>query len=241
PPPPGVARTGTTRADWAFTGYRTLTSAQIDALAKAIVEQIRNRGPFVSLGDFINRRLKDNPDTTEPATAPKFNYIESVKGTLQEAIDHTPVSGSSSLNNRYGYYPLNRAGAYPANHGQDYEVLFGATEGNTINGSGSEAYGSPQSVTQADILSAIGPALSARSDTFVVRTYGDVTNPATGEITSRAWCEAVVQRTIEPITRKSSDPASPDYYEPAPGTVANPDLGRRFKIISFRWLSSSDI
>ena len=46
----------------------------------------------------------------------------------------------------------------------------------------------------ADILTAIGPFLQCRSDTFLIRTYGESLNPVTDEVESRAWCEATVQR-----------------------------------------------
>src|SRR5690606_37063885 len=52
----------------------------------------------------------------------------------------------------------------------------------------------PKFLTQADLLSSLGPQLSARSDTFVIRTYGETRNPATAALEGRAWCEAVVQR-----------------------------------------------
>ncbi|MEX2606752.1 MAG: hypothetical protein WD708_05355 [Kiritimatiellia bacterium] len=90
----------------------------------------------------------------------------------------------------------------------------------------------PAWLSQADVLSALAPFLSTRSDTFAIRTYGDVLN-TNNDVVSRAWCEAVVQRVITPV-----DPVS---------TLADmadaPDehFGRRFKILSFKWLSESEI
>jgi hypothetical protein len=93
----------------------------------------------------------------------------------------------------------------------------------------------PKYITQADILAKIGAGLTARSDTFTIRTYGETVNPATGDIIGRAWCEAVVQRV-------------PEYVEDTVDAWATPTsgsdsqtFGRKFKIISFRWLSPSDI
>jgi len=96
----------------------------------------------------------------------------------------------------------------------------------------------PGAVIQADIAAGLAPILTARSDTFVVRAYGDAWNPVTNTASGRAWCEAVVQRV-------------PDVTDPAGGAYASGDeiqidpakypFGRKFKIISFRWLTSDDI
>ncbi|MBE2216393.1 MAG: hypothetical protein IAE82_21145 [Opitutaceae bacterium] len=86
-----------------------------------------------------------------------------------------------------------------------------------------------QSLTQADILTAIGPFFQARSDTFLIRAYGETVNPTTGEVDSRAWCEATVQRI--PTTVDST----------ADITAEATGFGRRFVITSFRWLSPDDI
>lgn len=95
---------------------------------------------------------------------------------------------------------------------------------------------SSQFLTQADIMSALAPVLFARSDTFLIRTYGEVINPATGVMEGRAWCEAVVQRFPEPLAAANSSAITDIEYRNPPG-----DFGRRFKIISFRWLTTADI
>jgi hypothetical protein len=88
---------------------------------------------------------------------------------------------------------------------------------------------SPAALTQADVIANIAPFISPRSDTFLIRVYGDSRNPVTTDIESRAWGEALVQRVPETV-----DPADNQI------TPAQP-FGRRFKVISFRWLSSNDI
>lgn len=115
---------------------------------------------------------------------------------------------------------------------------------------------SSQWLTQADIMSALAPTLFPRSDTFVIRTYGEALNPATGAIEGRAWCEAIVQRLPEyfadpvnfpPESLVSAfepvpDPANPDVVpEPTEAQKLNKALGRRFKVVSFRWLTRADI
>ena len=77
--------------------------------------------------------------------------------------------------------------------------------------------------------------LSARDDTFTIRTYGDARSP-NGQILARAWCEATVRRT-----RDFVDPRDPADSLEAPEQNANLLFGRRFKIISFRWLSPDEV
>ena len=91
-------------------------------------------------------------------------------------------------------------------------------------------------LTQQDVLTAIAPFLSARSDTFVVRAYGDAVNPFDDEeILARAYCEAIVQRThAKHATESNSDPMlKTDDIE---GT-----FGRQFKIIAFRWMTGDQL
>jgi hypothetical protein len=102
--------------------------------------------------------------------------------------------------------------------------------------------GIPGWFTQADLLQALGPSLAARSDTFVVRAYGDVvdpinsTNPASPVVLARAWCEAVVQRFPD-----YSDPGNQPFVHPAKTSTSNQTFGRKFRVVSFRWLTPADI
>ena len=131
--------------------------------------------------------------------------------------------------------------------GLDRSPLEAAIEDAGLNGDFAEYGVSPtefpavqmnsQWLTQADILTALAPVLTPRSDTFLVRTYGEAINPATNATEGRAWCEAVVQRV-------------PEYLDPLDAPEVSPlDLasevnragGRRFKVISFRWLTRADI
>jgi hypothetical protein len=98
-----------------------------------------------------------------------------------------------------------------------------------LPGGGYGAGFSSLTLTQADILGALAPYLRARSDTFLIRSYGEVLNPTTSDVAGKAWLEATVQRFPEVVT------ASDSLEQPAGA------FGRRFKIVSFRWLSSSDI
>lgn len=102
---------------------------------------------------------------------------------------------------------------------------------------------SSQFLTQADIMTALAPILFPRSDTFVIRTHGQSLNPATGAVEGRAWCEAIVQRVPEyfdPSIPAETAPAEFDD-EATEAEKLNKLYGRRFKVVSFRWLTRSDI
>ncbi len=122
----------------------------------------------------------------------------------------------------------------------------------------SRSTGIPGWLTQADILQAIGPNLSARSDTFVIRAYGDavdMVNTVSGsvkpsDIEARAWCEAVVQRFPDYIDPSDAASAHPSTHNsdvssflgmPQQLKLINQVYGRRYRIVSFRWLSKEEI
>ena len=44
--------------DRAWSDLRTLSDTQIRALADNMVKEVKKRGPFLNMSDFINRRLQ---------------------------------------------------------------------------------------------------------------------------------------------------------------------------------------
>ena len=66
----------------------------------------------------------------------------------------------------------------------------------------------PGYITQASILRPLCPILAARSDTFIIRAYGDL--KINGDIKAKAWCEAIVQRRIDLIDEKNQLKPSQD-------------------------------
>lgn len=248
----GAGNTNGTLSRAAWTGHRYLTDAEIDTLARNIVEEVKVRGPFMSLADFVNRRLitataDDSLAVTDDLT--KHRLKTGVLGALQKAILNLPdvSQGLNAALNQPAMASINfnytGGSAKVFRNGSPNSVGFRnlpsyPSQVELLNGGllGQLSYGAPGFLTQADVLQKIGPVLAARSDTFVVRTYGDATNPVTGEVDGRAWCEAVVQRLPELV-----DPAQ------APETVAaslnptNRDFGRRYRVVSFRWLSPADL
>ena len=100
---------------------------------------------------------------------------------------------------------------------------------------GYSAYGLPGWTRQADILRPLAPILSARDDTFIIRAYGDARSPD-GRVLARAVCEAVVRRTREFV-----DPADPADLTTLPTQPVNQTFGRRFQLVSWRWLAHDEI
>ncbi len=195
---------------WA--GHRELAREEIDRLAEAIVEEVKLRGPFVSLADFVNRRLAGN---------------ETGKmGALQAAIERAGLN--SGLTEAYR---LDNGESLPDYPHPDH--IPDATRMEQTLKPSSKAWGAPAYLTQADVLQVLGPVLSVRSDTFVIRAYGDSADPA-GGLRARAWCEAVVQRMPRPLDPDESG-INPRQTDKAL------DFGRQFVIRSFRWLSPDEV
>ena len=213
-----TSRNGNTENAW--TGTINFTPAEVDALAREIVLQVRRRGPFLSMADFTNRRII--------AASADASFGVGLGGALQAAIDRIfnqatdvqPASLRQKSNTRSG----------PTSHPSDDNQRLAEDAFIMPTGiSGFSGY-----VLQSDLLASLGANLSARSDTFTIRTYGDTVNPATGAVLGRAWCEAIVQRTPDYV-----DTTAPDAT-PAAGSPAE-TFGRRYQIVGFRWLSPSDI
>jgi hypothetical protein len=100
---------------------------------------------------------------------------------------------------------------------------------------GFRSTGIPGWLTQADVLQVIGPIINARSDTFRIRSYGEALDPA-GRTLARAYCEAIVQRLPNFL-----DPSNLPETRPSILNPTNAKFGRRFEIVSFRWLHPDEI
>lgn len=192
---------GDSNYDWR--GFRQLDTDEVHDLAAAIVDQVKLRGPFVSLSDFVNRRLVD--DET------------GLLGALQAAIDTTDINRNITSS----------------------EITTSDLSGSNLSypehGIGPIEAGATGYLRQSDLLMTLGPVLSARSDAFKIRTYGDSVDPLSGERV-RAWCEVVVQRVNEFV-----DPQDSPTTELSSLNTVNTRFGRRFEVVSFRWLDADEI
>jgi hypothetical protein len=197
-----------------FAGYRLLDESVLDALAEQIVKQVRLRGPFLSLSEFVNRQLSSGD--------------LALAGAVQAALDEIAKSPAT---NPYavmqGIIPRTSLAVPPSAGDAEYKFPAAAA--------GYSTYGLPGWTRQADVLRALAPVLTARDDTFTIRTYGDARDRS-GKITATAVCEAVVRRTRDYVDATDSAEIST-----LPTKTVNQTFGRRFQVVSFRWLNASEI
>ncbi|MEO5915376.1 MAG: hypothetical protein ABIS50_14175 [Luteolibacter sp.] len=207
-----------------WNGYREFSDADIERLAIEIVKQVRLRGPFLSMSEFVNRRLGSDSDLSRT-------------GALQNAIDESHLNDSVYT----AQIPVAESNVSDAK-------LYGFKTPKAATGN--PAAGAPGWLSQADILKLLEPAATVRSDTFVIRSCGEATDAA-GNIVARAYAEAVVQRFPEyvnpsdPVTARVPNPNYPggtaDPVTPMLVAPENIAFGRRFVMVSFKWLSPNEI
>ncbi len=202
-----------------WNGYREITETELEKLAGRIVEEVRERGPFLSMSEFVNRQV----GPAGPRT---------LSGALEAAIEKSELN--EKQNAAFPDTFLNQVPITTADVSDSKIYNYKTPEATA----GNPAAGAPGWINQGDLLRILEPGATVRGDTFVIRTYGEAQDPS-GSITARAYAEAVVQRVpeyIDPADRPSlnttADPAA---------KAANKTFGRRIQVVSFRWLSGSEI
>ncbi len=276
--------------DSAFKGFRSLNDDEIEKLATAIVEHVKDRGPFYSMSHFVNRvsavmsaeqrytesigennidmptkedDRKNLEDEYDGIITHKIGHTQ--KGVLQAAIDSTSINSAYHKDDNLIISVNNdRNVSYTWSGMVSDEMKDPKTFWENWRGAvGPQATGAPTYLMQQDILSKLGSFLTVRSDTFKIRAYGEVRNPISGAVEGKAWCEMVVQRTPEYIDQDTRDQEAwrvsgreheigfqntqgvkdaKEYNEHVDELSAlNKELGRRFKIVSFRWLNEKEI
>jgi hypothetical protein len=203
-----------------WNGYHELSDAQLTTLATKIVEQVRLRGPFLSMSEFVNRQVG-------PLSA------LSLSGALENAIIDSGINDNTLTSITT---PLTVADV------SDPALYNYKTPTATI---GNPAAGAPGWISQGDLLRILEPSATVRSDTFVIRVCGEAQD-VNGVVTARAYAEAVVQRVpeyVDPVDRPSVnayDITAPTAVK-SPAAPANKTFGRRMNVVSFRWLSATEI
>lgn len=205
-----------------WTGVRFLDDGQLRKLAEQCIGQVKKRGPFLNMSDFINRRLSTDDMGT--------------RGALQAAIDYDDQTpDTTAINHRFKGNKDMIADAAAA--------LYPFPDA----AKGSLFAGAPGYVVQSDILKPLGNSLTVRDDSFRIRAYGESTD-STGKVLARAYCEAIVQRTVDYVD-PANDPTVPAIPLDANGnptgatplTKVNERFGRHLQILSFRWLAPNEI
>ena len=223
----------------AWIGGRRLDADEVMRLAEAIVREVKLRGPFISIADFINRRLAAPEDTS------------SRMGTLEMAIKKAELNKRFFENKAYQSTAINRAQdtAASENNLQEFQ------DSNTfmVNGTAqtaqpdTQSWGLPGYLTQGDVLESIAPSLTARGDSFTVRVYGESSDES--GIQAKVWMEAVVVRSAAYVDSAANEPTdsamSVSYasgeYERKELSEQNEMLGRRFIVKSIRRLHPDEI
>ena len=218
-------------------------------LAVEIVNQVKARGPFMSISDFVNRRIAKDTDLT---AVPNVEDTDprAYQGAVQEAIEQAGINGDQSTGIRAGtsdvlpnyesfsnyWYQTVHWSWYQRHNDFPYSAAPYASGRNCSTGV-------PTEINQANILLPLAPKLSARTDTFRIRAYGEVRD-ADDNIIATATCEAVVQRLPEYMDAETdpdnNEPWDDDSQTPTLNTI-NQTYGRRFEIRSFRWLDVSEV
>jgi hypothetical protein len=190
--------------------FHSLTDAEIDKLADNLVAEVRRRGPFMSLADFVNRRL-----TTQTT---------GLKGPLQAAIDAAGLNdyavASGKMKEGFATKVTTEGGRFPQAKAFD-PAAYSATSNTQGAGAFPSQAGSHSHLLQMQVLNAIGPSLTVRGDTFVVRAYGESVS-STGEVLGKAWVELTVQRMPELLIPDDREPTVALGALPVGSTISVP-------------------
>lgn len=210
-----------------------LDDAGIALLSESLVAVVRERGPFLGVADFVNRRLSQNE--ADSRTGALDEAIRRASLRLEEGSDYL-----SRATDRDSRVPSRQR----VNQEHSAEWLLDGASG---------------VLEQGDLLEPLGGLLCARGDTFRIRATG-VSQDARGVILAQAYLEAVVVRSPEYLLAGEVDSPSsageansaltPPYLEGGDSSalVPNPVLhpvnakfGRRFEVLDFRWLSAAEV
>jgi hypothetical protein len=155
-----------------------------------------NNGDILKNEIYLNDTVRVNDD----------NF--GLKGALQAAIDATTIN-DTAINNGGGTHEAPKGVALsspylpiPANDRFPSVRSMSKTNDETKV---TAALGAPGIVTQMDVLNSIGPNLTARSDTFVIRAYGEAYDN-NGQSIGKAWIEVVAQRSTDYIALANEEP-----------------------------------
>lgn len=214
-----------------------------------------NSSYHTSLYPLPNTTTRSGGDTAAPYSSLN-DEAEKVKwmfrsGTIEAAIaradkilgghalSKTPAGGiminpSVSYNWNYENNSGGRTSMPPGVFFRNIEILDPDNQNRTHNG-----FGANGCLFQGDVLQALGPILATRSDTFIIRAYGETGTGLDG--TTSSVIELIVQRTPEYMNATMKPYERLQDLTSSPAKTVNALLGRRFIVVSARWLDKSEI
>ena len=198
-------------------GCRKLDYAtEIEPLAEAIVREIRKRGPFLSLADFINRR-------------PSNDKKEAMCGPLQTALDGTVNSGLFGSAARIAAAPADAGFAFPeaAQLPKSMNSPCHMRQADILTAIGSR-------------LTVRSDTFRIRTYGEARDTSGKITGTAWCEATVQRTPDYL--DPVDPAHAADPLPSDPEPRSvPALASSVNKRFGRRLEITSFRWLTAAEL
>lgn len=81
-----------------WTGFRHIEQEEVIELARSIVDEIKLRGPFLTLGEFVNRKLDVDPDLSSTGVlqaALDATVNQGLKASVEQKATHPSISSES--------------------------------------------------------------------------------------------------------------------------------------------------
>ena len=195
----------------AWSEVRLLKPVDITRLAEEMVRQVRARGPFLSMSDFINRRLDEKGGE------------HALKGALQAAIDRTDINRdfrevqvTPQKGSLYRFPQAEKGDLHTAAPGYLVQSDVLASLGN--------------------ILTVRDDTFTIRAYGCVRNNEGAVLSQCWCEATVQRTIEYV-----DPVDAPTAAGFSADLKHTSGLSRLNQVFGRRFKVTSFKWLDHWDL
>lgn len=229
-------------ASAAVLGFAALNDAQLEQLAVEIVRQVKLRGPFLSLAEFVNRRLGP-AQPANPLDPSLHGALGAALKALEQAVARLHPAEAAKRIGKTTSKVGDLGGLEQTLPLGDWTGTAAGPKGDYLHpkaAEGSSTFGLPGWPRQADLLGRLAPIISVRDETFVVRAMGSTPHINGG--TAKAWCEAVYQRTPDYVDGRVPAHEAPLGDEALTGSYrVNVLLGRRFRLVSFRWLEAKEL
>jgi hypothetical protein len=244
-------------------GFRYLDDEMIQSLAERIVDEVKFRGPFYSLSDFVNRRLvapNNDGDSWVAARSQDSSVsgwltgsistdydategLTGINGALQRAINLSGINGGdnypeslkadAAYNNDWVYRPRDNFGDYV---GQASFYAQARWYLDTEHLAGSPA-------GESGYLLSHSPGFVTQADVLsmiapALTTRGDTFKIRSyGEVDNPVTGRGDAKIWLEMIVQRIPDPITDTDgdYEP------DDAMGRQYKIISMRWLNEDEV